>query len=146
AADGEDDLLRLTREKVAAGGTTTREQAAAGGVPALDLLAVGGGRAGHEPSGILLDPAERGDVVVRTEQDAGFARGRLGRVGRGSLEGSGCGRDPSGRATSGAPPPRLARGRTGSATRSISRNTTPGPSVRSPPPCRRATRRITRRL
>ena len=43
----------------------------------LDLGAVGRRRAGHRRRGLLLDPAEGGDVLVRAEQDAGLRRARL---------------------------------------------------------------------
>ena len=36
-------------------------------------------RAGHQLAGLLLDPAERRDVVVRAQQDPGLARAGLGR-------------------------------------------------------------------
>ena len=45
----------------------------------FDLGTIGRRRAGHQPCGLLLDPAKRGDVVVRTEQDARLARSGLGR-------------------------------------------------------------------
>ena len=55
------------------------QQADAGRVPPLDLGAVGRGRARQIRPRLLLDPAERGDVVVRAEQDPGLARARLRR-------------------------------------------------------------------
>ena len=76
AADGEDDVVGLAREQVAAAGAAVDEEPAAGGVPPLDLLAVGRRRAGHQRARLLLDPAERGDVVVGAQQEA-----RLGGAG-----------------------------------------------------------------
>ncbi len=46
---------------------------------AFDLLAIARRRARHQRSGLLLDPPEGGDVVVRTEQDPGLACAGLGR-------------------------------------------------------------------
>ena len=40
---------------------------------AFDLLAIARRRARHQRAGLLLDPPERGDVVVRAEQDPGLA-------------------------------------------------------------------------
>ena len=48
-------------------------------VAALDLGAVGRRRAGHRRRRLLLDPAERRDVVVRAEQDARLRGTRLRR-------------------------------------------------------------------
>ena len=79
AADGEDHVVGLAGEQVAAARAAVDEQADAGGVAALDLRAVGRRRAGHQRAGLLLDPAERGDVVVRAEQDPGLAGAGLRR-------------------------------------------------------------------
>ena len=77
AADREDDLLGLAREQVAAARAAVDEQADAGGSIGLDAGAVAGGRARREQAGLLVDPAERGDVVVGAEQDPRLARARL---------------------------------------------------------------------
>ncbi len=79
AADREDGGVGLPGEQVAAAGATVDEQADAGREAPLDLDAVVGRRARHDPAGLLLDPAERGDVVVRAEQDPGLAGTRLRR-------------------------------------------------------------------
>ena len=79
AADREDDLLRLAREQVAAARAAVDQQADAGGALGLDARAVGGRRAGREQAGLLVHPPERGDVLVRAEQDAGLARAGLRR-------------------------------------------------------------------
>ena len=79
AADGEDHVLRLAGEQVAAAGAAVDEQADAGGVPALDLGAVRRRRARHHRRGLLLDPAEGRDVLVGPEQDPRLARARLRR-------------------------------------------------------------------
>ena len=47
-------------------------------MPPLELGAVVGVRADHQLHALLLDPAERGDVLVRAEQDPRLARARLG--------------------------------------------------------------------
>ena len=78
-AHGEDHLLRPSREQVPAARASVDEQAGSVRVAALDLLAVAGSRAGHQRAGLLLDPAEGGNVVVRAEQDARLARARLRR-------------------------------------------------------------------
>src|SRR3990167_6534764 len=44
---------------------------------ALDLRAVGRSGAGHHDPPLLLDPAERRDVLVRAEEDSGLARAGL---------------------------------------------------------------------
>src|SRR4051812_39801926 len=77
AADGQDRLLRLARQQVSAARPAVRQQADAGRVPALDLGAVSGRGATHHAPGLLLDPAERRDVLVGAEQDAGLARAGL---------------------------------------------------------------------
>ena len=82
AADGQDHLVGLAREQVAAARAAVGEQPGAGGVAPLDLGAVGGRRAGHQRAGLLLHPAERRDVLVRAEQDPGLAgAGLRGEVG-----------------------------------------------------------------
>ena len=78
-ADGEDLLVGFTGEEVAAAGSSVDEQAVAGCPLSLDPRAVGRRGARHERPGLLLDPPERGDVVVRAEQDPGLARTRLRR-------------------------------------------------------------------
>ena len=75
-ADGEDAVVGLAREQVAAARAAVAEQAVTG-MATLDLGAVGRRRAGHRRRGLLLDPAERRDVLVRAEQDAGLRRTRL---------------------------------------------------------------------
>ena len=81
-ADGEDHVVRLAGEQVAAAGAAVDEQAVAGRVPALDLRAVRRRRAGHQRRRLLLHPAERGDVLVRPQQDPRLAgaglRGEIG--------------------------------------------------------------------
>ena len=79
AADGEDDVLGLAREQVAAAGAAVDEQADPGRVPALDLRAVRRRGAHEHPPVLLLDPAEGGDVLVGAEQDPGLARAGLRR-------------------------------------------------------------------
>ena len=79
AAHGENRLRRSSGEQVAAARSPVDEETRAVRVPALELLAVSGRRAGHHPAGLLLDPSERGDVVVRAEQDPRLARAGLGR-------------------------------------------------------------------
>ena len=81
-ADGEDHVLRLAGEQVAAAGAAVDEQADAGRVTALDLRAVRRRRARHHRRGLLLDPAEGGDVLVGSQQDPRLAGPRLrGEVG-----------------------------------------------------------------
>ena len=81
-ADGQDHVVGLAREQVAAAGAAVDQQALAGCVAALDLGAVGRPGARHQLRGLLLDPAESRDVLVRAEQDAGLAGARLrGEVG-----------------------------------------------------------------
>src|SRR5262249_19200076 len=77
AADGENDLLRLAGEQVAAARPSVDEQADAGGVLALDLLAVLRARAGDYPARLLVHPAEGRNVLVRAEQDSRLAGARL---------------------------------------------------------------------
>ncbi len=72
-ADGQDHLVRLAREQVAAAGAAVGQQADPGRQPALDLGAIRGRRAGHHRRGLLLDPAEGGDVLVRAQQDPRLA-------------------------------------------------------------------------
>src|SRR4029453_13413338 len=81
-ADRQDLFLGLAGEQVAAARAAVNEQAVAGRPLPLDPRAVVGCGAGHERSGLLLDPAKRRDVVVRAEQDPGLAgaglRGEIG--------------------------------------------------------------------
>ena len=79
AADGEDRLVRLAGEQVAAARAAVDQQADAGRSPALDLRAVGRRRARHQRRGLLLDPAERRDVLVGAEQDPRLAGAGLRR-------------------------------------------------------------------
>ena len=82
AADREDRLLGLAGEQVAAARPAVDEQADAGRVAPLDLRAVRRRRADHHAPALLLDPAERRDVLVGAEQDAGLAgAGLRGEVG-----------------------------------------------------------------
>ena len=69
-AHGQQHVVGVAREQVAAARAAVREQAVAGRVPPLDLGAVVRVRADHQRPVLLLDPAERGDVLVRAEQDA----------------------------------------------------------------------------
>ena len=78
-ADGEDHLVGLAREQVAAARPAVDEQPDAGRVAALDLGAVAGRGAGDQRPRLLLDPAERRDVVVRAEQDPRLAGAGLRR-------------------------------------------------------------------
>src|SRR5207302_11122527 len=78
AARGEDHFVGLAGEQVAAAGPAVHEQSAAGREPALDRRAVVGGGAGDHLPGLLVHPAERGDVVVGAEQDARLTRPGLG--------------------------------------------------------------------
>ena len=78
AADGEDDLLGLAREQVAAARAAVDEQADAGGALGLDARTVGGSGARRERGALLVHPAERRDVVVGAEQDPRLARPGLG--------------------------------------------------------------------
>ena len=130
-ADGEDHVIGLAGEQIAAARTSVPQQAPAARVPALDLGAVGRRRAGVSPPRLLLDPAERGDVVVRAEQDPGLARAGLRReVGLPLDEAMRPLLAPSS-PSPGAFPSRIARRRTGSASPSISRKRIPGTSVRT---------------
>ena len=84
----------------------------------------------HHRAALLLDPAERRDVLVGAEQDAGLAgAGLRGEVGLPLGEPVAVARRPSA-PSSGALPSRIASRSTGSASPSISRNTIPGTSVR----------------
>ena len=76
-ADGEDHVLRLAREEVAAAGATVDEQTDPGSEPPFELGAVRRRRAGHHRRRLLLHPAKRRDVLVRAEQDPRLARTRL---------------------------------------------------------------------
>jgi hypothetical protein len=78
-ADGQQRAVGLARQQVAAARAAAGEQPVAARVPALDLQAVVGIRARQHPRRLLLDPAERRDVLVRAEQDAGLAGARLRR-------------------------------------------------------------------
>ena len=57
-ADGQDHVVGLAGEEVAAARAAVREQPDPGRVAALDLGAVGRSRARHHRPGLLLDPAE----------------------------------------------------------------------------------------
>ena len=81
-AHGQQHVVGVAREQVAAARAAVREQAVAGRVPPLDLGAVVRVRADHQRPGLLLDPAERGDVLVRAEQDARPGSRRSARRGR----------------------------------------------------------------
>ena len=72
-AHGEDHVLRLAGEEVAAAGAAVDQQADAGAAAPLDLGAVRRRRARHHRRRLLLHPAERRDVLVRTQQDARLA-------------------------------------------------------------------------
>ena len=71
-ADREDHVVGLAREEVATARAAVDQQAAARRVAALDLGAVRGAGACDELPALLLDPAERGNVLVRAEQDPGL--------------------------------------------------------------------------
>ena len=78
-AHGEDHRVRLAGEEVASARPTGEQQPLVGRVTALELCAVGRSRARHHGLRLLLDPAERGDVLVGAEQDARLARAGLRR-------------------------------------------------------------------
>src|SRR6185312_12748513 len=63
-ADREDRLVRLAREQVPATGPAVAQEADPGRTARLDLRAVRRRRAGDDPPRLLLDPSERGDVLV----------------------------------------------------------------------------------
>ena len=71
-ADGEDHVVGLAGQEVSPARATVGQEADAGGEPFLDLRAVRGRRARHHPAGLLLDPAERRDVLVGAQQDPGL--------------------------------------------------------------------------
>ena len=74
-------MVGLAGEQVAAARAAVAEQPVAR-VTTLDLGAVGRRRARHRRRRLLLDPAERGNVLVRAEQDPGLRRAGLrGEVG-----------------------------------------------------------------
>ena len=76
-AHGQDQVVGLSREEVAAARAAVPEQADPRPAPALDLGAVGGRRARHQRPRLLLDPPEGRDVLVGAEEDACLARARL---------------------------------------------------------------------
>ena len=76
-AHGQDQVVGLAGEEVAAARAAVPEQADPRPAPALDLGAVRGRRARHQRPGLLLDPPEGRDVLVGAEEDAGLARARL---------------------------------------------------------------------
>ena len=81
AARGQEGVVGLAREQVAAARAAVPQEPVAR-VPPLELGAVVGVRADHQLHALLLDPAERGNVLVRAEQDPRLARARLrGEVG-----------------------------------------------------------------
>ena len=81
-ADGEDHVLRLPGEEVAAARAAVDEQADAGRVAAFDLRAIRRCRARHQRAGLLLDPPEGGDVLVGPQQDPRLTGPRLrGQIG-----------------------------------------------------------------
>ena len=69
-------MVGLAREQVAAARAAVAQQPVTC-MATLDLGAVGRRRAGHRRRGLLLDPAEGRDVLVRAEQDAGLRRAGL---------------------------------------------------------------------
>ena len=75
-ADGEDHVIGLAGEQVPAARAAVAQEPVAR-VTTLDLGTVGRRRARHRRRRLLLDPAERGNVLVRAEQDAGLRRTRL---------------------------------------------------------------------
>ena len=145
AADRE-DRLRRPRRRAGCRGSRRRRSAAR-------CRSRGGARSRRSPSGeeqviirprLLLDPAERGDVLVGAEQDPGLAGAGLRReVGLPLAQPVAAPRRSSA-PSSGALPSRMASRRTGSASPSISRKRIPGTSVRSRAPWRPAIRRVTR--
>ena len=78
-ADGEDDLVGVAGEQVAAAAPTRRQEPVAAGAPVLDEGAVGGRGARHHPPRLLLHPAEGGDVVVGAQQEGRLRGARLRR-------------------------------------------------------------------
>ena len=146
AADRQERRVRASRQQVAAAGAAAGEQAVIGSVPPLDLRAVVGIRAGHHPGGLLLHPAERGNVVVRSEQDAGLAGAGLRRE---------IGLPLDERVASVGEPARQRRRRPRRAPRGEGRAArgrrsrgiaSPGTSVRTGSVVRRAIRRVTRNV
>lgn len=80
--DGQDEGLFVgaAAEQVAAAGAVEREETAVAGEldgPALEFGRAGRAVADHHLAGVLLEPAERGDVVVGAVQDAELAGARL---------------------------------------------------------------------
>src|SRR4029450_1510275 len=75
----QDHVIGEAREQIAAARAAVREQALAGRVTALYLGAVRGPGAGDQLCRLLLDPAERRDVLVRAQQNSGLARAGLRR-------------------------------------------------------------------
>ena len=137
-ADGEDHVLRLAGEQVAAARAAVGEQPDAGRVPSLDLRTVRRRRARHHRSGLLLDPAEGGNVLVGSQQDPRLAGTRLrGEIGLPLGQTVRVLGQPA--AIVGALPSRIARRSTGSASPSISKDD-PGTWVSAMTPCRRAMR------
>ena len=72
-------MVGLPGKEVSAAGAAVCQEAAPRQVTALDLGTVRGSRADHQPSGLLLDPPKRRDVIVGPEQDARLTCSRLGR-------------------------------------------------------------------
>src|SRR5207247_10025011 len=72
-ADGQDQVLRFTGQKVPATRTPTPQQAHARRVATLDLGTVVRLGAGHGSPGLLFDPAKGRYVLVRAQEDAGLA-------------------------------------------------------------------------
>ena len=139
-------MVGLAGEQVAPARAAVDEQPLPGGMASLDLGAVRRARACAQRRRLLLDPAERRDVVVRAEEDPRLRTRRSARRGRSPIRRAGDVPSASQRAIVGALPSRIARCSTGSASPSISRNTIPGASVRTRSPERRAIRWMTRNV
>ena len=78
-AHGQDHLVGIAGEQIAAAGAAIGQQPGARRTAALDLGTIGRSGAGHQLPRLLLHPAERRDVLVGPEQDARLAGARLGR-------------------------------------------------------------------
>ena len=81
-ADGQDQMVGLAREQVAAAGAAVAQQPDARRAARLDLGAVVRPRARHRPPALLLDPAEGGDVLVRARAGSRPGSRRSARRGR----------------------------------------------------------------
>jgi hypothetical protein len=72
-AQHEGRVARAASEQVAPAGAVGSQQAGPVGVPPLQPCRSGRPATRHQPSGVLFEPAERGNVVVGTVQDGELA-------------------------------------------------------------------------